>query len=202
MHAFISTTSISGVNKDKKDSYIGVGVFQLIRRDFLEQTLGWPWLKLEIGDDMGMALLCHQQGAKSRVIMAHEFLSVRWYDTLKSMMQGLEKNLFPVAARFSLLRAGLITVMIVLIVCAPYLLMSLNFIYSGASILIVTTVLSTSLPLKDSTLFERLLAPYLLLLLCLILVKSMWKTLRQRGVIWRGTFYPMEELKQGQRLKW
>src|SRR5205085_11375613 len=41
------------------------------------------------------------------------------------------------------------------------------------------------------------LHPLATLLFMYTLARSMWLTLRQGGVEWRGTFYPIEELRRG-----
>ena len=48
-----------------RESGFGVGVFQVIHASFLDQTPGWMWLKLEIGDDMATAQMCHHWCSRS-----------------------------------------------------------------------------------------------------------------------------------------
>jgi hypothetical protein len=39
--------------------------------------------------------------------------------------------------------------------------------------------------------------PLVALIVCWMIVRSTFVTLRQGGIFWRGTFYPIEELKRG-----
>ena len=45
------------------------------------------------------------------------------------------------------------------------------------------------------------LAPAGGLILLGIVIRSGWKCLRRGGIEWRGTFYPVRKLKEGQRVR-
>ncbi len=46
-----------------------------------------------------------------------------------------------------------------------------------------------------------LLMPVGLMILVAMTIRAAAKCLGQKGVYWRGTFYPLDELKQGQRVR-
>ena len=49
---------------------------------------------------------------------------------------------------------------------------------------------------------EALLAPFVGAgIMFTALARSTWLTLRNRGIRWRGTFYPLDQLRAGARLK-
>jgi hypothetical protein len=50
-------------------------------------------------------------------------------------------------------------------------------------------------------LLPQLLLPVGQLLMAWVLLRSAWATLRQGGVRWRGTLYPLAQLREGQRVK-
>ena len=199
---FISTTRLGSVNREDKGAYAGVGVFQMIRTSFFDQTPGWTWLKLEIGDDMAMAQMCHQHGARARFLRATDLLSLTWYPSAKALIKGLEKNSFPVGMRFSVTRTLSVSVMISLMVFSPWLLIASDHVALGMIFLSVFTLFNVCTYAPGISWWERALSPPLSLLIIASIWQSAWKTLRQKGVYWRGTFYSIEELKEGQRLKW
>ena len=199
---FLATTRVGSVNQDRKGAFAGVGVFQLIRRSFFEKTPGWTWLKLEIGDDMANALMCHNHGARARFLRATDLLSLTWYPSVSELLKGLEKNSFPVGMRFSIVRTCLVSTVIFLFATSPLWLMYVGEWKIGGSFLITQFLCNLSAPSIGIRWYERIFAPYFSLLLLVAVVRSMWKTLKQKGIIWRGTFYSIEELKEGQRLKW
>lgn len=43
---------------------------------------------------------------------------------------------------------------------------------------------------------EVLALPVTVSLLCYVVSRSVWLTLRQGGIYWRGTFYSLKELRQ------
>ena len=198
---FICTTRAKDVNRDQEGAYVGVGVFQLVKRAFFRKTKGWAWLKLEIGDDMGLALLCHDHGARSRIIMGSDHLAICWYQSVKEVILGLEKNLFPVAARFSILRGAFICVLSLGLICAPLLLLSTPLWLAGALSIFMSTALILASKIRGIPWPERIVSQYTLIIIIIAMIRSMWKTTRQGGIIWRGTHYSIQKLKEGQRLK-
>ena len=67
---FMSTVRPRALNADQPGVYGGVGAFNMVRRSLFEETEGWPWLRLEIADDLGLAYLMHRHGAKARACCA------------------------------------------------------------------------------------------------------------------------------------
>jgi hypothetical protein len=199
---FISTTRARDVNRDQEGAYVGVGVFQLVKRAFFKETKGWAWLKLEIGDDMGLALLCHDHGARSRIIMGSDHLTISWYQSIKEIILGLEKNLFPVAARFSILRGAFVCLLTLGVLSAPLLLLMTSFWLVGVLSSLMSTALILMSKVKGIPWPERIVSQYTPIIIIIAMIRSMWKTTRQGGIIWRGTHYSTQTLKEGQRLKW
>lgn len=199
---FLATTRVGSVNREREGAFAGIGVFQLIRRSFFEKTLGWRWLKLEIGDDMATALMCHQHGARARFLRATDQLSLTWYPSVSALLAGLEKNSFPVGMRFSVLRTIIASAVILLFAISPLWLISQGEGALGWLFLTLQVTFNVCSPSTGSRWHERICAPYISLLLIIALCRSAWKTLRQGGIFWRGTFYSTQSLKAGQRLKW
>jgi len=46
-----------------------------------------------------------------------------------------------------------------------------------------------------------LLLPIGIILIAIIMANAAWKCFQNRGVFWRGTLYPVEQLRTGQRVK-
>jgi glycosyltransferase involved in cell wall biosynthesis len=189
------------INQGHQGAYAGVGVFQLLRRSFFNQTEGWSWLRLEIADDTGLAYLCHRYRARARIYLAAQELSITWYSNVKTMVSGLEKNFFPVMSQFSLLRMILLTLIILTLNLGYLLFFIFGMWYLGLIVIILSFITVISSPMEGTTWWERTLALVMWPVLLWALLRSTWKTLRQGGIFWRGTFYPSTELKAHQRLK-
>ena len=61
----------------------------------------------------------------------------------------------------------------------------------------VADLIYLALLLLASYLPPGLAYPLAALLVISIILRSTWVTLCQRGIVWRGTSYPLEELKRG-----
>ena len=193
-------TRVKAVNTEGGDAYAGTGAFNMVRRRVFEQTEGWPWLKMEIADDIGLAYLMHRHGARGRIAAAPEHLSLYWYETFGDLVRGLEKNTFAVIGRFSALRALTIALGLALVALSPLALLMTSWAPLGIGCLIASA-LCAYLALPPS--MRRggyLLSPLANVLLSAILIRSTYKTVRRGGVDWRGTTYDTKALKANQRL--
>lgn len=85
---------------EETDDFVGVGAFNLVRREAFERTEGFEWLRLEIGDDAGLGLLINRHGGRSVFGFATEGIGMDVYDSRGDAVRGLEKNGFPVMAGF------------------------------------------------------------------------------------------------------
>ncbi len=83
---------------------VGVGAFNLVRRDVLERAGGLEALRLEVLDDMGVARRARDVGGRSRVYRADGEVAVRQYDDLGAFLRGFAK----VAWAGASFRAGLL----------------------------------------------------------------------------------------------
>ncbi len=202
---FLTLGRAAAIGKPGSDAYLGVGAFNLVRREALERTEGFAWLPLEIADDTGLAMLLQRNGAKPAIGISRRDLWIQWYATLPGMIHGLEKNAFAVMGHFSLVRTtALIVAMVTNALAAPLALLFGPLWLQGLALLaflaLLTQAVMTSRRIGFAVL-PQLLAPFGYLIMAWTLAKSARVTLRQRGVRWRGTLYPLAALKAGQRVK-
>jgi hypothetical protein len=175
---------------------VGVGAFNLLRRDAYEKVGGFEALRMEIIEDLGIARRVKRAGLRQRVAFGRGLVNVHWAPGALGVVGVLTKNIFS-AFRFQipllLFACGWLVAFCVLpvVVIVPGLLLpailtavSLVFLYVGLG--------------KHSGIsaWNAVLAPFAALLLIYALLRSMVTTLRQGGVVWRGTFYPLAELKR------
>jgi len=186
-------------------SYAGIGAFGLVRRSEFERTRGWEWLRLEVGDDVGLGMMMvRQAGARSRFGLATEYLTVCWYDSVGALIRGLEKNAFGVMCGYKPARAIGVVPAVAIMALAPSVALALPLPWLqalGALVWLVVLFLSFTFHARIGQSFlGTLLSPLALLLLPLAVLRSARATLRTKGIHWRGTFYPLAELKEGRRV--
>lgn len=208
---FFWSTRAHEVGDPKKDAYAGVGAFNMVHAETLKKAGGLEWIRLEIADDMGLALLMKKAGAKARLLLARDEIAVEWYPSLRAMVKGLEKNLFAVAGRFALWRSVVQLVFLVLPALSPMLAILAVFSSGGSSPWVVGSGLcAMGLSAACSWQLHRalgfrfgatLLLPLGLVTVAGMLARSSWIATRQQSVHWRGTHYPIEKLRAAQRVK-
>lgn len=194
------------VGRPGSDAYIGIGAFNLVKRSALEATEGFSWLRMDVADDVGLGLLLHRNKAKSRVLATLEDVSLDWYESIGQMFGGLEKNLFGPGAHYSVVRMAAIVGFIWALVPAPLVAL----LFGGTLHLWIFGVIALSACLvaavAGAAKFRQRLLPSLFipagqLLISLMMLRSGVLCLLRGGIVWRGTWYSIKDLRAGQRVR-
>jgi glycosyltransferase involved in cell wall biosynthesis len=194
------------IGKPGSDAYIGIGAFNMVRRTGLERTPGFEWLKMEIVDDVGLGLMLHRAGGRAGLLMGMGELWLDWYPSLRSMFQGLEKNMFGAVCRFSygrLFGFTLGSVLFSLSVPAALIQPYAPWLrWLGLAVVVGSAMLAEYVHrLTGKSRLAGFFAPLGSFLMVAVVLRSGWKCFRQGGIKWRGTFYPLKKLREGQRVK-
>jgi hypothetical protein len=202
--AFLLGTRALDVSREGSEAYVGVGGFNLVRRTTWSRTPGFAWIRMEILDDVGLARMLRDVGARRDFILGLGDLSVVWYGSLGEMVAGLEKNFFSAVARFSAIRAVAIVCGIVALALGPAVGIALGLAWvrllsAGAVLGHVSASALLGARMKRS-LVPLVLMPVGGLVLAYALGRSTWRCLRRGGVTWRGTFYSLADLRRGRRI--
>ncbi len=190
---------------NQKISY-GMGAFLMFKRSTYERSEGLEWIKMEVVDDSGFALVMRRAGGRLGCVSGRKEISVEWYPTLRSMLCGLEKNAFAVC-QYSMtyvLTALSVTWMIFLgFTLLPVLSKSWGYVsFSfGCIFLYLLAVEQQIKSLMQVRLMSIVLFPVSFVLLPLIFLRAAILAIKRNGIQWRGTFYSLEDLKANQRMK-
>lgn len=203
--SFFSTLEVHRLTDPESDAYVGVGAFNLVRREALDRSEGFEWLRLEVGDDVGLGYLIRRARGRAGLWLASRELSVLWYESFGAMARGLEKNLFGILGHYSVALAALRSAVAPLVVAGVVAgLLGPTWLGRGPALFAVLCVILTAFAMRrriDQRLLPGLLAPLGFLLLVYMVLRSTWVCRRAGGITWRGTFYPASELAQLQRVK-
>ena len=184
----------------RSSGYIGVGAFQLIRRSSYEKMGTHRQLRMEVIDDMKLGKVMKESGARSGAAKAGDAVSVHWHDGVRNMVRGTTKNFFA-SSGFRLwlttLRAsGLLVTSVLPFVALPFLHgWALAFDVVAAALPALVHA-GAAMEFGESPLWG-LSHPIGALIFVWMLTRSTVITLWQGGIVWRGTFYPLDELKRG-----
>lgn len=183
----------------KSRFYTGMGAFQLLRRSAYRTIGHHRRLAMEVLDDVKLGKLVKLEGFHSGLAVAGELLGVRWYSGVRQMIRGVTKNLFA-GLGYSLPTVLVSLIGIATISIAPFLGLlwatGASRALAGAGVLAALTVHALLLsPTRISPLYA-LTHPLGAALFSYMLARSTVLTLWRGGVMWRNTFYPLEELRR------
>ena len=205
MIAFFQTLFMFGhrpwkVADPKSKDHMGVGAFNLIRRSTYEAVGTYQALRMEVLDDMKLGKIVKNSGFAQRNVFGGDLISIRWAHGAKGVVDNLTKNFFAVLS-FQWPRTIVAAFGLAFLNLGPFLgvifahgwtrlpyaiaLASMFSIYMGMS-------WRSRVPA-----YYFLLHPVSSLLFIYTLLLSMFHALWNDGIIWRGTKYPLEELRKG-----
>lgn len=187
-------------NDPKSKTYMGVGAFQLIRRSTYEAIGTHRRLAMEVLDDMKLGKLVKQGGYRSGVAPSDSFLEIRWQEGIGNVIKGMTKNMF---AGFEF-KVWAVILSVIAILCISVLPFVGLFAASGAARIAAAVAAAAAvlfeagmMPHARATQLFGFTHPLGALIVIYIILRSMFVTLARGGVVWRGTFYPLDELKRG-----
>ncbi len=205
MIAFFQTLFVFGhrpwkVADPKTNDHMGVGAFNMVRRKAYESVGTYERLRMEVLDDMKLGKVIKQAGFAQRNVFGEDLITIHWAKGALGIVNNLTKNFFAVLS-FQWWRAVLSCFGLAFLNLVPFIgtvfvhgwsrlpyaiaLISMLLIYAGMS-------RRSAIPP-----YYFVLHPVSTTLFSYTVLQSMLLTYRQGGVIWRGTLYPLEELKKG-----
>jgi GT2 family glycosyltransferase len=181
-----------------KRDYIGVGAFNLIRQPVYEALNGYTALRMEVLEDMRLGYRVKRGGYRQRVAFGRDLIRIRWAESALGMLDNLSKNLFA-AFRF---RTGLVLfacVGLALVCLTPFVALAFPGIAQWAGVVTLVALLALNLRYSRQTSISPaylVLFPIATLMFLWTLLRSMLLVLFRGGVLWRGTLYPLKELRR------
>jgi len=198
--AFMIGTRPWEASNQRAAGYSGVGAFQMIRRSAYEKLGTHRRLAMEVVDDMKLGKLAKEAGVRSGVARAGDLVSVHWHAGMRNIVRGVTKNFF--ATTGYSVRRVLVQACGVLLLCV-FPAVALPFAHGWARVFAsiatgVPIIATASVALElNAPMLYALTFPIGALVFVWMLVRSTIVTLWRGGIVWRGTFYRLEELKRG-----
>jgi GT2 family glycosyltransferase len=176
---------------------LGIGAFNLLRRTAYEAVGGYESLRMEIVEDLGLARRIKRAGLRQRVAFGRDLVRLHWAAGVPGLIQVMTKNIFAaVNFRIPLLLGGCAWLLGFCIL--PFVLVWDPAFTLPALVSIAAIAWGFVLMGRPSGLsaWNALLAPFAAAIFVFTMLRSMLTTLRQGGVIWRGTFYSLAMLRK------
>lgn len=216
------------VNDPESSAYMGIGAFNLVRREAFAKTAGLEWLKMEVADDVGLGLMMKRGGGRCRLVNLRGYIGLHWYQTIGQMVHGAEKA-FASVGRCSLWRCVVSCLVLLGLELGPLVALLplgardgsgtaaawLTLPWLGPAVIgravlvwaalgaIAAFLVSTAMATRWSRhpFWPATLAPIGIVLLGAAFLRAGIVGFRRGGMVWRGTFYPSDQLVQGMHVK-
>lgn len=187
------------VQDPESSAHMGVGAFNLVSRHCLETIGGFEPIRLRPDDDVKLGKLVKQHGFRQGFVDAGGMLEVEWYHDAAEMIRGLEKNSFAFLD-YSVPRMTAASLAVATVCLWPLAGLwvgsgpgqALHLVSLGIMALLGSEILAR----QSLGRITGLLFPLGGGLMVVAMLNSMIQTLRQGGIRWRGTLYPMEQLRR------
>jgi glycosyltransferase involved in cell wall biosynthesis len=205
MMAFFQALFVFGhrpwkVADPKARDHMGVGAFNLVRRPVYDAIGSYRALRMEVIDDMKLGKVIKNAGFIQRNVFGEDLISLYWAKGIFGMVNNLTKNFFALLS-FQWPRTVASIIGVGFLNLGPFLGLWLAhgwarvpYAIALGSLFLVYYGMSRMSPIPPYYFF---LHPISTSLFMYTLVRSMVQILANDGVVWRGTKYPLDELRKG-----
>lgn len=175
----------------------GIGAFNLVRASTYRKLGGHTPLRLRPDDDLKLGKLM-KSGGFSEVVLGADRLSVAWYDSVGGLVRGLEKNAFAGADYRVWLVCGGVLVQVAFVfwpLAAVFVAPGpARWLWLGA-VAVMLGAAADNQRFDGGRPWHGLFLPAGLAVINYAILRSMVLTVWRRGIVWRGTHYPLRDLK-------
>ncbi|MDT8420690.1 MAG: glycosyltransferase family 2 protein [Desulfuromonadales bacterium] len=187
------------VTNPKRRAHIGIGAFNLVRSATYRRVGGHRTIAMRPDDDLKLGKIIKRCGARQGLLYGTGLIRVEWYGSVAEMVRGLEKNLFAgTDYRIGMMLGG---IGFNLLFCLwPYLALLLTgcaerSLYA-AGVTLLSLAIAANARVHGYRAWYALGFPLTAALFTWTIARTLTLNLIQGGIYWRGTFYPLDELKK------
>lgn len=201
-YSFIALWRAYLANDPKSAQGVGIGAFNLVRREAYERIGTMRALSLRPDDDIRLGRRLRGFGFRQRVLNGKELLSVEWYPSLHAAISGLEKSMYS-SLEYRFIAAWGVPLYLVATMIWPFAGILVLGGIDRVLLAIAVACLAVGLletyrqamgPLTPSAIVLALLLPFSAACFAYAILRSALLA-ETRGVRWRGTTYPLALLR-------
>jgi glycosyltransferase involved in cell wall biosynthesis len=179
-------------------SHIGVGAFNMIRRSVYSAIGTHRAIAMRPDDDMKLGKLVKKHGFRQQAVFGHGQIAVEWYASLRELIDGLMKNAFA-GVDYSLWAVAGASVALLLMDVWPFVALFVTTGWvralNGVSVLLIAGIFAISARAHGARFAALAAFPAAALLFVYIVWKSALVAVTSGTVTWRGTAYPLAEMR-------
>lgn len=182
----------------KSPAHVGIGAFNLLRAKAYRRIGGHAPIAMRPDDDMKLGKLVKKHGLRQDFVAATDHVRVEWYHTVREVFDGLLKNGYAgVDYRISLVI--LATVMQLAFLVWPFVGVFVTHGWTralyGVTLAILLMIFAGAAREQRVPLWYAIGFPLGALMFLAVIWNATIYALRHDGIDWRGTHYPLAELK-------
>jgi glycosyltransferase involved in cell wall biosynthesis len=182
--------------KAKHDA-LGIGAFNLLRRSAYLHLGGFESLRMEIVEDIGLGRRIKRLGLAQRVAFGRGLVSVHWAAGVNGLVNVMTKNIFSAFGFYApLLLLGCLWLIVFCVAPAAGLFFHPTRLPAILTLAAVAWVYRLMGRTSGHSTWNAIFFPFSASIFVFTLLRSMLTTLKQGGVLWRGTFYSLAELRK------
>lgn len=182
--------------KPKSKAYVGIGAFNMVKREAYEKSGTHKRIKLRSDDDLRLGLQIKQSGFRQDVLTGMGYVQLEWYKSLRQFSDGLLKNaLAPSDYNITKTIGGILSMLISVALPMPVM-----FIFGSTAIrlmaglmLLFHIIYMTLVP--PNKWWYALVIPFAGFFIAFSFLRALVKTVIQGGIYWRDSFYSLEMLR-------
>jgi len=185
--------------------FFGVGAFNLVRKPAYTAVNGHEQIKMHPIDDIMLGKIIKRSGFRQECLIGHDCLRVRWYTSPGTMIHGLMKNTFALFNyRAAYVLAGVLVVLAAAVLPLWGVLLTTGPPRVFFGLAVAVRLLSAAAGARFTGVSLKaipftLVTPYVNMY---TILRAMAQTLADRGIEWRGTRYPLAELRKSMPILW
>lgn len=193
------------ISDPRARDFLGVGGFNLIRRDAYQAVGGFESLRMEVLDDVRMGWKLKRAGFRPAVATGPGLVSIRWLAGALSVIRLIEKNSFS-ATRFQPILHVLGSLALATLALLPVADLAAGLLHRQGSLSAAgagaTSALGILLAyrahqrLTHAPAWLAIFFPPAIAIVAYAFFLSMVLAVFRGGIIWRGTLYPLKALRQ------
>ncbi|MEO7725835.1 MAG: glycosyltransferase [Burkholderiales bacterium] len=178
--------------------FIGIGAFNLVRAPTYRAVGGHARIAMRPDDDIKLGKIIKSAGFSQEMLFGRGQIGVEWYPSVGALARGLEKNTlagvdYSVAA--ILIGAVVQSVLFVWPFLALAFTTGVVFALNAAACLLLVAACVDQTRYVGVSRWHAAGLPLATVLFIYILLRATYVTLRDDGINWRGTHYPLAALK-------
>ncbi len=178
---------------------MGVGAFNLVKREAYIRAGTHKAIAMRPDDDLRLAAYIKASGGAADVLYGQNELLVEWYKSIRQLINGLMKNTFS-GFDYNVLKVigGVAGTLLFFVFPLPVILIFGNSWQRMllAYMFLFQLVLYWKMPGSKGQWWYACMSIYGGIILAYIMTKSAIITIRNGGIYWRETFYPLTALRR------